>query len=108
METIDTAQVISLLVGFVVPLLVGLLSKWDASKTVKSILNFGLSALSSVLATVIPDQFEWGPFLFTFAMTWATSIATYYGLWKPTNAATKVQSTTATFGVGNSNKKAAA
>ena len=99
---LDFAQTISILTGFVIPLLVGLLSKLNASSTLKAILNFGLSALASVLATVIPDQFNWANFLVTFAMTWVSSIATYYGLWRPTGAAEVIQIKTANAGIGGS------
>lgn len=100
MEQMEPAQLISVLTGFVIPLLVGLLSKLNAAKSLKAVLNFGLSALASVLATVIPEQFTWSAFLVTFAMTWVSSVATYYGLWKPTQTAQVIQVKTANMGVG--------
>ena len=91
---------ITILSGVIIPLLVGLLTKLDASSTVKSVLNFGLSALAGGLATVNEADFNWKPFVVNFALTWVVSIATYYGLWKPTEVAPKVQVATADFGVG--------
>lgn len=93
--------VIALLTGVIIPLLVGLLTKLNASSTIKSILNFGLSALAGGLATVTSDAgFEWKPFLVNFAFTWVISIATYYGLWRPTGVAPAVQEATPEFGLG--------
>lgn len=97
---LDAAQVIGVLTGFLIPLLVGLLSKWRAPRWVKSVLNLGLSALSATLASVIPAEFSWAAFGLTFAATWATSIASYYGLLKPTGTAQAVQLRTANVGIG--------
>lgn len=92
--------VIALITGVIVPLLVGLLTKINASPSVKSVLNFGLSALGGVLATFSADTFEWKGFLVNFALTWVISIATYYGLWRPTGVAPAVQEATPEFGLG--------
>lgn len=92
--------VIALLTGVIVPLLVGLLTKINASPSIKSILNFGLSALAGVLATVSDIDFEWKAFLVNFALTWAVSVASYYGLWRPTGVAPAVQEATPEFGLG--------
>lgn len=97
----DVAQTISILVGFVIPLLVGLLSRLNASRTIKSFLNFGLSALVAALSGIIPDEpFYWSGFIVTFALTWATSVASYYGLLKPSGAAQSVSNKTSSFGIG--------
>lgn len=91
--------VIALLSGVIIPLLVGLLTKLNASSGVKAIFNFGLSALTAVLATVT-DTFEWKALLVNFGLTWAVSVATYYGLWCPTGVAPAVQEATPDFGIG--------
>lgn len=97
----DLAQTISILVGFVIPLLVGLLSRANASRHVKAILNFGLSALAAALSGILSTgTFKWSGFAVTFALTWATSVASYYGLLKPTGAAQSIQAATSGFGVG--------
>lgn len=98
----DVAQTISILVGFVIPLLVGLLSRLNAPRHVKAILNFALSAAAAALSGIIPDQFYWSGFIVTFALTWATSIASYYGLLKPSGVAGSVAEKTASFGIGGS------
>ena len=92
--------VIALLSGVVIPLLVGLLTKLNASSAVKSILNFGLSALAGGLATISETDFQWKPFLVNFAFTWVVSIATYYGLWAPTGTSAKVNDIAPDVGIG--------
>lgn len=91
---------LALLSGVIIPLLVGFLTKLNASSGVKAILNFGLSAATAALALVNEADFEWRPFLVNWALTWVVSIATYYGLWKPTGTSGAVQESTADFGIG--------
>jgi len=91
---------LALVSGVIVPLLVGVLTKLNASSGVKAVLNLGLSALAAGLATANEIDFTWKPFLVNFAFTWVVSVATYYGFWRPTEVSTKVQEATAEFGVG--------
>lgn len=93
-------QTIAMLSGVVIPIVVGILAKFDASSGVKAVLNFGLTALMSVLAEIIPGAFDWQPFLIAWLSAWAVSVATYYGLWKPTGTTQAVQRKTAGVGVG--------
>lgn len=90
----------ALVAGVIIPLLVGLLTKLNAPSGVKAVLNFGLSAAAGLLATTTEIDFEWQPFLINWGFTWAISIATYYGLWRPTTVSTEVQEKTADFGIG--------
>lgn len=96
----NSTQVITVLSGLVIPLLVGVLAKLEASSTVKAVLNFGLSALAGALGELTGDAFVWADFVMAFGLTWATSVATYYGLWKPTGTSEAVQVKTAGVGVG--------
>ena len=100
--TADDATLIATLCGVLIPLLVGLLTKLQAAAGVKAFLNAGLSGLSGVLATIVPDTgpWEWKTFLMKWATVWVVSIATYYGLWKPAGVAPAVQESTAGVGIG--------
>lgn len=88
--------------GTVVPLLVGLLAKRNASASVKAILNLGLSAIAGALATVIQanGHLDVGAFVTGMGVTWLTSIVSYYGLWKPTGTADRVQELAPNVGIG--------
>lgn len=104
MDTVVTLdpQVIAGVVGTLIPILVGLLTKLDAPRGLKAVANAFLSALSGVLVTVLDGDgsFVVGEFLTSAGIAWITSVATYYGLYKPTGTAQKVQDKTAGFGVG--------
>lgn len=92
--------VYALLIGVVVPLLVGLVAKSTASPGLKSFLNFGLTALGVALATSNQLGFDWKPFLINFGFAWAVSIGTYYGFYKPTGVAGTVANIAPGVGVG--------
>lgn len=96
----ENAQLITIISGVVIPLLVGILTKMDASSALKSICNAALSALGSVLATMQLELWDWKWFFISWASTFTVSIASYYGLWKPTTVAPKVQEATGRFGLG--------
>lgn len=90
----------ALLTGVIVPLLVGLFSKLNASSGVKSVLNLGLTALGTALVTFNQVNWNWKTFAINFGLGWAVSIGTYYGFYKPTGVAGTIAKTTPNFGVG--------
>jgi hypothetical protein len=95
------AQTVAFLSGIIIPLLVGLLSKVSASSGLKAILNAFLSALAGVLATVTQvDSANARDFVIAIISTWVVSVATYYGVWKPTGVAGTVVAKSAGFGLG--------
>jgi len=96
----ENAQLITVLSGVVIPLLVGVLTKLEASSALKSVCNAALSALGSVLATMQLEFWDWKWFFISWASTFVVSIASYYGLWKPTTVAPRVQEATGRFGIG--------
>lgn len=98
--TADDATLIATLAGVLVPLLVGLVAKLRASSGTKAFLNAGLSGLGGLIATVVPAAFEWRLFLTKWATAWVISIATYYGLYKPTGIGPAIQQSTAEVGLG--------
>lgn len=96
-------QVIAMVSGLFIPLLVGILAKLAAPTWLKAFLNFGLTAATGALATIVPDDspgFAWTPFLIAWLSAWVVSVATHYGLWKPTGTTLAVQQATADVGLG--------
>ena len=91
---------LTLLSGVIVPLLVGVLSKINASSVVKSVLNLGLTAAASLLAVANQTDFDWKVFVVNWSIAWVVSVATYYGFYKPSGVSGAVQEKTAGFGVG--------
>lgn len=98
--TIDVGH-ISALIGVAIPLLVGLLTKLEAPSGVKAAANALLSALAGVATQVVDAGGTFIPSeaVLSVLLTWVVSVATYYGLWKPTKASEVVQLKTANFGV---------
>lgn len=90
----------TLLAGVIVPLLVGLVTKLNASSVVKAILNLGLTAAATLLAVANETDFEWKVFVTNWAVTWVVSVATYYGFYKPSGVSAAINENTSEFGVG--------
>lgn len=98
------AQMVSMIVGLVIPLAVGLLSKIDASSGLKAVLNALLSAVAGALAAFSQDGFfasDLQTVLSAILTTWVVSVATYYGVWKPTGVAGTVIDKTRNFGLSS-------
>ena len=97
---------LNIIVGTLIPLAVGLLTKASASSKLKAWVNAGLTALSSAIMVAINMcagdvcDVTWGPFFTTFFMTYVPNIASYYGFWKPSGTAGTVQAGTANLGLG--------
>jgi len=85
-----------LLVGTVVPVVVALVTKWNTSSPVKVALMAVLSILASSLIVwqTWPDGAELSEFAFAAVTAVISTIAQYYGIWKPLN----VQSSTVGYG----------
>lgn len=94
-------QICSLITGVLIPLLVAALAKAHASSSVKAVLNLGLSAIAGTVGTLLlQSHANWQAWLLSVAMTWGTSIVSYYGLHKPTGTAPAVSSATSSVGIG--------
>jgi hypothetical protein len=100
--TLDPAMTIQLLVAVILPILVGLVTTRVTASSTKSWLLAGLTLVTSLLtqlgnAVAHHVTFDLGLALLTVIPAFAISVATYYGLWKPTgisNAAQELKSTT--------------
>lgn len=97
------AATLAVLIGVVLPLLTGIVTKANASSSLKAVINAGLSAIAGFLVAVVPgSKIEWRDVVLGVGLTWAISVATYYGLWKPTGTARSVAMATSKFGLGSS------
>lgn len=93
----NTATLVGLLVSFVLPLLVGLVTKASTSSAVKAVLLLLLTAvtnlLSQFLATDNGPGFPWGTAILGTVIGFAMAVAAHFGLWKPTGATASAQAT---------------
>lgn len=97
-------QLLAIVGGIVVPLVVGFVTKLHATSAVKAIVNLALSAVTGAIATLTTNGGHignWKSFLVSIAVTFGTSIMSYYGFWKPTTVSTQIQNKTANFGIGS-------
>lgn len=96
-----TSQTIAVIGGIVLPLLVAIVTRADAPPAVKAVVNGLLAAVAAWVATVIPGTpIDLKSALVTIGIAWGTSIASYFGLWKPSGVTDAVASATSNFGVG--------
>jgi len=94
--------VLNFVAGSLVPLLVAVLSKINASSSLKAALNLGLSILGGVASSLLLTDGE-TTFLgiATSAITvYLASGVTYQNLWKPTAVAPAIAEKTSGFGLG--------
>lgn len=97
-------QTLTRMLGIAIPILVGVVSKKVASQGLKATLNALLSAIGGSLIYLFAADGALNAAGFVNAVinTFLVSIATYYGVWKPTGLAGTVAEKTANFGIGPS------
>jgi hypothetical protein len=92
---LDLAQVLGMLIGTVLPLLSGLVTRWNASDAVRSVVLLVLSALSGFLSTWLGALQNDTPFdvigaLLTSVTAFVFGIGAYLGVWKTTGIGPRV------------------
>lgn len=90
------------LVGTLIPLATAFVTKLRASPGLKAVVTLLLSVIAGTINSIVEagGEFELRPTVTSVILTWLTAIASYYGLWKPTNAAPKVASIAPASGIG--------
>lgn len=76
---------VAIITGAVIPLLVALVTKWNASPLLKGFVNLVLTGIASLIiqATVPEGQAViTQDLLVTWFITFATSVATYFGVYR--------------------------
>jgi hypothetical protein len=89
--TITLAQLISLVVGTLLPIVVALVTDRAASGAAKALTLLALSAVSSFLSAWLVAlntgyAFDWSQTAFGVLVTFIVAVATHFGLWKPVGA----------------------
>lgn len=100
--TLDPILVVQLLLAVILPIIVGLVTTRVTSGAKKAWLLAGLTLVSTILTGIgvalnENTVFDLGQAILLAIPSFAISVATYYGLWKPTGvgaAAQDVKSTT--------------
>lgn len=90
---LDRLQIVSMLIGTVLPIIVGLVTTRVTSPAIKAILLALLSAVAGFGTEYLgdPASFIWTAALMNWLQTFIIAVAMHYGLWKPTSVAQKAQ-----------------
>lgn len=99
--TVDPAMVIQLVLAVLLPIAVGLVTTRVTKGSTKAWLLAGLTLATSVItqlgsAVASHVAFDLGLALLATIPAFAISVATYYGLWKPTGVGQAAQDVEAT------------
>ena len=94
--TLDPLAVVQLVIAFVLPVLVGLVTTRVTASGAKAWLLAGLSLVTSLLvelARALTDErvYDLGVALLAALPAFVVSVAAHYGLWKPTGASQVAQ-----------------
>ena len=98
---IISASWLSLMSGAIIPLLTGLVTKKMASSAVKSICTAVLSTVAGIVsAAQLEGSIKLETAITNILIAFITAISLYYGLYRPTTAADKVQNIAPNAGLG--------
>lgn len=94
--TYNTATIISLVIGYVLPLAVAFVSRESWNATVKGLLLLAFSGITSVLSQWLDalnanTHFAWQNVVVSSLLTFATGAISHSYIWKPGGAAAYVQ-----------------
>lgn len=108
--TVTLAQLISMIVGTLLPILVAVITDRAASGATKAVTLLALAALSSFLSAWLValntgGAFDWSQAAFGVLVTFVVAVATHFGLWKPANV-TGSSSPTSRVGLDSTNRAA--
>lgn len=89
----DAVSVVTLLVGVLAPLVVGLLTKASWSSGVKAVFLAAVAAAVGVGQGFIeaPEVFDWKAAVTNAVVVFVTAVAVHYGFWKPVGTTDAVQ-----------------
>lgn len=95
-------SVMTLVLGALIPFVTGLITKKIASPAVKSVCTAVLSTVAGIVTTAQQNggTVELEPALSNILVAFVTAISLYYGLYRPTTAAEKVQNIAPNVGLG--------
>lgn len=94
----NSRGLVSLALQFLLPLLVGLVTKQSWAPSFKAVLLLAATAVGQLLIALQDslgrsEHFNWQAWLWTVGVGFAISVAVHFGLWKPTGAADNAQDT---------------
>jgi hypothetical protein len=94
MQHIDTAYWLGLVITFVLPLLVGVVTTHVTNGSVQAVLLLAFSSINGFLVEYgapHPDGYSVGSAVVFALVGFVMAVAAHFGLWKPTGVARTVQ-----------------
>lgn len=89
-SSLSTVQVVSVLIGTLLPIVVGLVTTRNVSPGIQAVILAALSAVSAFVTEAANSaDFVWQQALLTTVVTFVTAVSTHYGLWKPTGVSAR-------------------
>lgn len=93
--SLDLAQVLALVVGTILPLITGLVTKANAAAGVKAVVLLALSGVTGFLSNFVDAlnthvPFNAGSVFLTVLATFLVGVGVHFGLLKPTTLSAKV------------------
>lgn len=92
---ITTQMLVTVLIGLIAPIAVGLVTKASTSAGVKAVLLLTIAALVGVgqgfVDTPAGETWNWQIAVFNAAVAWVAAVATHFGLYKPTGVSATAQ-----------------
>lgn len=94
MLEMNTRGLIALAIQFLIPLLVGLVTKQSWSPALKAVLLLFFTAVTQFLVawSDSDEAFRWQAVAYSIGIGFVISVASHFGLWKPTGATEATQS----------------
>lgn len=94
----DTAQVLALIIGTVLPLIAGLVTRWNASPGARALVLLVLAAITSFLTAWLDavnggTSLDIGATLLAVLGTFLVGVGVQFGLWKPVGASDAMKRT---------------
>ena len=84
--TNEWLTILQIIVGSILPIIVGLVTKQIANGTVKSVTLLALAALATVITEVITaGSVDFAQSLLSFAVIFFAAVASHFGFLKPAN-----------------------
>jgi hypothetical protein len=93
---IDWIAVLQIVIAFVLPVLVGVVTKTTTNSTLKVVLLGALALVTAFLtqwldASIAGETFDAAQALLSGLLTWGVAIAAHLGIWKPTGVTQRAQ-----------------
>ncbi len=96
--TLSVAQWLTLFIGVILPLLVGLVTRWNASAGLRAVLLLALAAIASFLSEALDavntgTTFDAGAALLAAGSAFLVAVGMHFGFWKATGISEAVKNT---------------